>query len=64
MPHLTYQTKTEEVGENLRNMIDDRSHTEQRRRTSEILQVPEEKRENQSDSEPHKPGNEQERGAF
>ena len=39
-------------------MVDDRRYTEERRRASEVLQVPEEEGEHQTDGEPHEPRDE------
>jgi len=50
-----------EVGDQLRQMVNDRGEAEQGRRTSDILQVPEEEREDEADAESHEPKNEHHR---
>ena len=45
----------EEVRDDLRDMVDDGRDTEERRRASEVLQVPEEEGEHETDGETHEP---------
>lgn len=56
MPNLSDELETEEIGEDLWDVVDDRSDAEESRRASQILQVPKEESEDQADAESHKPG--------
>lgn len=64
MANLGNQTEAKEVGENLGNMIDDRGHTEQGGSATIVLQMPEQKGEDQANAEAHEPGHEKEGCGF
>ena len=50
-----------EVGGNLAEVVDHTGQTVQRRRATQVLQVPEEKGEDQTNAEAHEPGDKEER---
>lgn len=56
MPDLSDELETEEVGEDLWDVVDDRGDAEECWRASQVLQVPEEESEDQANAESHKPG--------
>lgn len=64
MSHLGDEFEAEEVGKNFRNVVDHWGNTKECRSTSKILEVPEEKCENEADAEAHKPGDEEEGATF
>lgn len=64
MANLRDQPEAEEVCEDLRDVIDDGGNTEECRRASVILKMPEQECEDKADSEAHKPSDEQEGGAL
>lgn len=61
MSHLSNKPETEEIGENFRNVINDRRNTKQSWGSPIILQMPEEEGKDQSNTETHEPCNEKKR---
>lgn len=61
---LRDELEAEEVSENLAQMIDDGSDTEECRRAAIILKMPEQESEDEPNAEAEKPGDEQERQAL
>jgi len=62
--YLPDKLETEEVREDLGDVIDHGRYAEQGRRTAVILKMPEEEGKDQSDAESHEPRNEEKRGAL
>lgn len=64
VPNLGDQAKAEEVGKDLGHVIDDGGDAEKRGRAAIVLQMPEQKSEDQANAEAHKPGDKQKRGGL
>lgn len=61
---LPNKLETEEIREDLGNMIDHRRNAEERRRATVILEMPEQESEDQSDTKSHEPRDEEKWRAF